>query len=71
MRLTTATYHTPSGNTPHRKGITPDVVVTIDEISRQNFEKRCRLDSLSADERNVIEAWKDPVMEAAIQVLKK
>ncbi len=71
LRLTTATYHTPSGNTPHRKGITPDIVVAIDEISRKNFESRCRIDALPAEERNAIAAWKDPVMEAAIQALKK
>jgi carboxyl-terminal processing protease len=67
LRLTIATYHTPSGNTPHKKGITPDVAVKIDDADRSNFEKRCRIDSLPPDERKVIEGWKDPVMEAALE----
>jgi carboxyl-terminal processing protease len=70
LRLTFATYHTPSGNTPHRKGITPDVVVTIDEASRGNFLKKCQFDSLAQDEQKQLEAWEDPVMLAAKKVLK-
>jgi carboxyl-terminal processing protease len=66
LRLTIATYHTPSGNTPHHKGITPDVTVAIDDTTRANFAKRCRLNSLTPDERKVIEEWRDPVMEAAV-----
>ncbi|MEO5915510.1 MAG: S41 family peptidase [Luteolibacter sp.] len=68
LRLTIATYHTPSGNTPHRKGITPDVPVVIDDASRANFMKRCQIDSLAPEERKAIEAWQDPVMEAAMKV---
>lgn len=71
LRLTIATYHTPSGNTPHRKGITPDVAVVIDETSHANFLKRCHINFLRPDERKVIDAWQDPVMEAAIKVLQK
>lgn len=67
LRLTIATYHTPSGNTPHRKGITPDVVVAIDDASRANFLKRCQLDALPPAERTQIEAWEDPVVTAAIR----
>jgi len=69
LRLTIATYHTPSGNTPHRKGITPDVAVVIDEASRANFAKRCQINSSPPEERKVIEAWDDPVIAAAIKVL--
>jgi len=71
LRLTIATYHTPSGNTPHRKGITPDVVVPIDEIARTNFQKRCRIQSLNPEDQKTINAWVDPVMEAALKVLEK
>jgi len=71
LRLTIATYHTPSGNTPHRKGITPDVWVTIDDISRENFAKRCQIDTLPPDERKVINAWQDPVMTKGIEVLRE
>ena len=69
LRLTIATYHTPSGNTPHRKGITPDVPVAVDDIQRENVSKRCRMATLPADERAAVEAWQDPVMSAAIQAL--
>jgi carboxyl-terminal processing protease len=66
LRLTIATYHTPSGNTPHGKGITPDIALAISETDRQNFSKRCRLASLPPEERKEIEAWKDPVIQAAM-----
>jgi carboxyl-terminal processing protease len=66
LRLTIATYHTPSGNTPHHKGITPDVMVSISGKDRENFLKRCRIDSLAPEERKEIEAWEDPVMKAAV-----
>jgi carboxyl-terminal processing protease len=69
LRLTIATYHTPSGNTPHRKGITPDVAVTIDEAAHSNFTKRCQINTLPPDERQKIDAWEDPVMKAAIDRL--
>lgn len=71
LRLTIATYHTPSGNTPHRKGITPDVPVVIDDSSRANFLKRCNLNSLTPEDRKANEAWQDPVIEAAIKTLHK
>jgi carboxyl-terminal processing protease len=69
LRLTIATYHTPSGNTPHRKGITPDVPVVIDDTARANFQKRCQANSLSPEDRKAIDAWQDPVMEAALKAL--
>ncbi len=69
LRLTIATYHTPSGNTPNHKGITPDVTVPIDDTQRENFSKRCRFDTLPPDERETIAAWQDPVIAAAIQSL--
>ncbi|MEO7100095.1 MAG: S41 family peptidase [Luteolibacter sp.] len=69
LRLTIATYHTPSGNTPHRKGITPDVPVVIDDVSRANFQKRCQMNSLAPEDRKAIDAWQDPVMDAALKAL--
>ena len=68
MRLTVATYHTPSGRTPHRVGITPDVVVKIADADRENFEKRCRIESLDAEERKKVDAWKDIVLEEALRI---
>ncbi len=66
LRLTIATYHTPSGNTPHGKGITPDIAVRISETDQRNFAKRCRLDSLPPEERKEIDNWNDPVIQAAL-----
>jgi len=66
LRLTIATYHTPSGNTPHRKGITPDVPVAINDEDRDAFQKRCRIDSLEPEKRKRIENREDPVMKAAL-----
>ncbi len=71
LRLTIATYHTPSGNTPHQKGITPDVAVPISDTDRANFEKRSHIDSLTPDEKGRIEAWEDPVVKAALSTLAK
>lgn len=71
LRLTIATYHTPSGNTPHRKGITPDVPVVIDDTGRANFIKRCQIDALGPEDRKAIEAWEDPVMVAALKAIVK
>ena len=65
LRLTIATYHTPSGNTPHLKGITPDVAVAISDEDRDVFQKRCRIDSLEPEERKRIDGIEDPVMKAA------
>ncbi len=64
LRLTIATYHTPSGNTPHRKGITPDIPVTIRDEDRANFTKRSHIDTLPPEERKLLEAWQDPVLQA-------
>jgi carboxyl-terminal processing protease len=67
LRLTIATYHTPSGRTPNRVGITPDVVVEIDDAQRDMLEKRWRLDSLPPEEKKEVEAWVDPVIEKALR----
>ncbi len=71
LRLTIATYHTPSGNTPHRKGITPDVPVVIDDTSAANLIKRSQIDSLGPGERKIIDTWEDPVMSAAVKEIGK
>lgn len=69
MRLTVATYHTPSGRTPHRAGITPDIPVEITDTDRDNFEKRNRIETLEEAERKRLEAWQDPVLQKAVEAL--
>lgn len=69
LRLTVATYHTPSGKTPHKVGVTPDVVLEFSDADRANFEKKCRIDSLGAEDKKAVEAWADPVMGKAVEML--
>jgi len=70
LRLTIATYHTPSGKTPHRVGVTPDLAVEISDEDRTRFENSLRRDSLPPDERKALDAWQDPVIAAALKRLR-
>lgn len=71
VRVTIATYHTPSGRTPHRIGITPDVPVAISGTDRENFDLFRRKESLTPEEKQKLAGWKDPVLEAAQKALAK
>ena len=66
LRLTIATYHTPSGNTPHLKGIKPDVVVETDENTREKVALSFRGESLDPEQAKRLVGWTDPVIKAAI-----
>lgn len=66
LRLTIATYHTPSGNTPHLKGITPDTVIGFTESDHEFFTQAGRPSSLTEKEKAALAAWKDPAIAAAI-----
>jgi carboxyl-terminal processing protease len=65
LRLTVATYHTPSGKTPHRVGITPDVKVDFTDGDRERLALALRRVALPAEEAKQLEGWNDPVLEAA------
>ncbi|MEP4078680.1 S41 family peptidase [Haloferula sp.] len=67
LRLTIATYHTPSGNTPHLKGITPDVEIEFTDDLREKFAMSVRRDQLTPEESAKLENWEDPVIKAALQ----
>lgn len=67
LRLTIATYHTPSGKTPHRKGVAPDVKVDMTEVDRGKLQLSWRRDSLTAEEAKSLEGWEDPAVVAALQ----
>ena len=43
----------------------------IDDAARANFQKRCQLNSLAPEDRKAIDAWQDPVIDAAIKALVK
>lgn len=66
LRLTIATYHTPSGNTPHKKGITPDVPVTYSDADREKIDLEHRRASLTPEEAKKLEGWEDPGLKAAM-----
>jgi carboxyl-terminal processing protease len=66
LRLTIATYHTPSGKTPHRKGITPDIKVEMTDADRTKLQLSYRKDSLTPDEKKDLEGWQDPGLRAAL-----
>jgi len=65
LRLTIATYHTPSGKTPHRVGVTPDVKVDFTDADREKLALSFRRAALTADEAKLLEGWTDPALEAA------
>lgn len=71
LRLTIAKYHTPSGKTPHEVGITPDRPVEITDEDRDLLELWRRRMAASPDERKKLSKWKDPVLQAAVEVLSK
>ncbi len=71
LRLTIATYHTPSGNTPHLKGITPDVNIDFSDTDRENFSKAGHPSSLGEEERKALERWEDPAIRAAVESFKR
>jgi len=70
LRLTIATYHTPSGRTPHLVGVTPDVVVPVSESDRANLEIFRRRQSATPGEREKLSAWTDPVLASAAAAAK-
>lgn len=71
LRLTIATYHTPSGRTPHHVGITPDASVAFTDDDRACFDLQRRRESLSPEDQKRLAAWKDPALAAAVEKLRK
>lgn len=71
LRLTIATYHTPSGNTPHLKGIAPDIEIAFTDGDREFFIRSGHPDSLAPAEKSALEAWEDPAIKAALTALGK
>ncbi|MEM9079993.1 MAG: S41 family peptidase [Verrucomicrobiota bacterium] len=70
LRLTFATYHTPSGKTPHLVGVTPDINFEITEADRKNFELHKSRDFLPPETRDQLTNWQDPFLKAASAALK-
>lgn len=71
LRITIATYHTPSGRTPHGVGITPDHPIAFTEKDRSNFPLSLVKKTLSPEKQKELEQWQDPAIAKAIEVLSK
>ncbi|WP_411826299.1 S41 family peptidase [Luteolibacter sp. AS25] len=70
LRLTIATYHTPSGNTPHLKGIKPDIQINFTGKDRENFSRRGRVSSLGTEQLEELSKWQDPAIVAAVKAME-
>lgn len=70
LRLTFATYHTPSGRTPHEVGVDPDIAVKITDEDLANFERFKIRESASTETLTALKSWTDPVLKAAITHLQ-
>lgn len=70
LRLTFATYHTPSGRTPHEVGVEPDIAIEITAEDLANFERFKVRESAAPDTLALLKNWTDPVLAAAIAHLK-
>ena len=71
LRLTIATYHTPSGRTPHGVGITPDHAIAFTDLDRGNFPLSLIAKTLPAEKQKALTQWQDPAIAKAIEVLSK
>ena len=69
LRLTIATYHTPSGRSPQGAGILPDIEVDTSDEDQKNLARQRRCDSLSPDERQLLESWENPVIVGALKAI--
>ena len=69
LRLTIATYHTPSGNTPHLTGVSPDLEIEITDEIRDNTALSFRRSTLTPEETKALGDWTDPVLAAALEEL--
>lgn len=67
LRLTIATYHTPSGETPHLKGITPDVPIEFTDELHEMIALSLRRDTLTPRESAKLKDWTDPIIKAALE----
>ncbi|HIG28454.1 MAG TPA: S41 family peptidase [Verrucomicrobiales bacterium] len=72
LRLTTAKYYTPSERKIHKKGITPDVVVVLDQQLRNDLrlKRSGRMDSLDQEIRKRVEKAEDLQLRRAKDLLK-
>lgn len=73
LRLTTAKYYTPRHNVIHERGITPDIIVPMnDDEMRDVLLKRTPggIDSLPEKDQERVKNARDPQLERAMDLLK-
>lgn len=69
LRLTVATYHSPSGNTPHNRGVTPDHLMQLSDADRNNFELQLISDKLPTNQKDSLSSWQDPCIKKALSII--
>ncbi len=73
LRLTTAKYYTPSHKVIHEVGITPDIVVPLNEEQEREIQLKHTpggMESLDDQEREKLSKVHDPQLERAMDLLK-
>ncbi len=71
LRLTVATYHSPSGKTPHHAGVTPDHSIPFSDQDRQNFILQADENALTPEQRANLIPWQDPALLKALALFAK
>jgi carboxyl-terminal processing protease len=59
LRMTVATYHSPSGRTPHGVGVTPDIIIEPTNKTPGIF---------SPPDQNSLDNWQDAGLEASLKL---
>jgi carboxyl-terminal processing protease len=59
LRMTVATYHSPSGRTPHGVGVTPDIIIEPTSKTPGIF---------SPPDQNSLDNWQDAGLEASLKL---
>jgi carboxyl-terminal processing protease len=72
IKLTIAYYYTPLGRLIHKKGITPDVQVSMDEKEEEKLQETIREKRMQGDHQKlIILPDLDPQLRKAIEIIHK
>ncbi|WP_340690761.1 S41 family peptidase [Hydrogenobacter thermophilus] len=72
IKLTIAYYYTPLGRLIHKKGITPDVQVSMDEKQEEQLQEAIRQKRMQGDHHKLILLPElDPQLRKAIEIIEK
>ncbi|WP_448584368.1 S41 family peptidase [Thermocrinis sp.] len=70
LKLTVAYYYTPLGRLIHKKGITPDVEVVMDEKQEEALQEAIRQRRLQGKNGLIVIPEMDPQLSKAIEIIK-